>query len=300
MQTLKFLSVTCLGAALLAPLSSHAVPDSEAQARLREAMRKQLEQANAVTAAPAPVVPAAPAVVPPPAPKPVPAPPPPLAQPTVVVPVMPAPPAPVVAPTVNPYSEVERAALRRKMEEIQGISAPPAPRPTPAVPVVPAAPVVAPPVPVTPPPPPPTVHAPVPPTPARAPVVAPVVVPVAPPPVIAPAVVAAPVAKPGLTTKNPNAEAERAELRKKMDALVVTSPAPAPAGTPAMAPPFRSAGPVALTFTPLVAHAGMTPPASPFSGAKQGRLDELLRRYRADEITPQDYHTQRAAIIAEH
>ena len=29
------------------------------------------------------------------------------------------------------------------------------------------------------------------------------------------------------------------------------------------------------------------------------RLAELLRRYQADEITPLEYHTERAKIIAE-
>lgn len=33
--------------------------------------------------------------------------------------------------------------------------------------------------------------------------------------------------------------------------------------------------------------------------SKQGRLAELLRKYKADEITPQDYHLSRAKIVAE-
>lgn len=33
--------------------------------------------------------------------------------------------------------------------------------------------------------------------------------------------------------------------------------------------------------------------------SKQGRLTELLRRYIADEITPHDYHMERAKIVAE-
>jgi hypothetical protein len=37
---------------------------------------------------------------------------------------------------------------------------------------------------------------------------------------------------------------------------------------------------------------------SPFSAAKQQRLDALLSQYKADAITPQEYHAQRAAIIA--
>lgn len=33
--------------------------------------------------------------------------------------------------------------------------------------------------------------------------------------------------------------------------------------------------------------------------SKEARLDELLRKYRADEITPREYHMERAKIIAE-
>ncbi len=43
------------------------------------------------------------------------------------------------------------------------------------------------------------------------------------------------------------------------------------------------------------------PPSAPAidPSSKQGRLAELLRKYKADEITPQDYHLQRAKIVAE-
>lgn len=46
-------------------------------------------------------------------------------------------------------------------------------------------------------------------------------------------------------------------------------------------------------------------PASPqnalslLPGSKEARLDELLRKYKADEITPHEYHSERAKIIAE-
>lgn len=38
-------------------------------------------------------------------------------------------------------------------------------------------------------------------------------------------------------------------------------------------------------------------PASPLDAARQSQLAELLRRYRAEEITPEQYHTERAKII---
>ena len=51
----------------------------------------------------------------------------------------------------------------------------------------------------------------------------------------------------------------------------------------------------AAYVAPLV----MQVPLSPLSGPKSARLAELLRRYDADQITPRDYHMQRAAIVAE-
>ena len=38
---------------------------------------------------------------------------------------------------------------------------------------------------------------------------------------------------------------------------------------------------------------------APDLSTKEGRLTELLRRYKADEITPHDYHLERAKILAE-
>jgi hypothetical protein len=40
-------------------------------------------------------------------------------------------------------------------------------------------------------------------------------------------------------------------------------------------------------------------PPVPFSADKQSRLAELLRKYQADELTPEQYHAERARILAE-
>lgn len=40
-------------------------------------------------------------------------------------------------------------------------------------------------------------------------------------------------------------------------------------------------------------------PALPINASKEQRLQMLLDKYKADQITPQEYHAQRAAIIAE-
>jgi len=66
-------------------------------------------------------------------------------------------------------------------------------------------------------------------------------------------------------------------MRQKLQA----SPAPATPLTPA-----------------LPVYTAIQVPASPLSAAKQAKLDDLLVRYRADTITAQDYHKQRAAILA--
>jgi len=43
----------------------------------------------------------------------------------------------------------------------------------------------------------------------------------------------------------------------------------------------------------------MEGPPSPIPAEKQKRLQDLLRKYQADEITPQQYHEERAKILAE-
>jgi hypothetical protein len=40
-------------------------------------------------------------------------------------------------------------------------------------------------------------------------------------------------------------------------------------------------------------------PPSPLSAAKQQKLKDLLRLYQADQVTPEQYHQQRAKILAE-
>lgn len=40
-------------------------------------------------------------------------------------------------------------------------------------------------------------------------------------------------------------------------------------------------------------------PALPISPAKHQRLDDLLQRYKADQITPEQYQAERARILSE-
>jgi hypothetical protein len=118
----------------------------------------------------------------------------------------------------------------------------------------------------------------------------------------------------------------REAMRQKMNELNAQQrPAPAPA-TPASPPPEIVAAPVAQPQTPPIVAPAPAPvyappapaggskrggfgprpefhpipaPASPISGSKESRLADLLRQYKADEITPEQYHKQRVKILAE-
>jgi hypothetical protein len=69
------------------------------------------------------------------------------------------------------------------------------------------------------------------------------------------------------------AQDEVAQRLEKLQGQIKSQPAPTPASTPA-----ENTG---------------------IAASKEQRLADLLRRYRADEITPLEYHTERAKIIAE-
>lgn len=233
MQTTKFLFVLGAAAVLASPLPSVAGPDTEAQARMREALRQKMEELNApATPAPAPIAP-----------------------PVVVEPVTPAP-TPAPAPQPKPVI----------VEEVKPVARP-----------------------------------------------ATVVVPV---PVEAPVVAApAPVKTPPVAKKDPRfsdvpedvedttAAKLQEAVRQKLAAEKASAPAPAPVVV-APAPPAKPAKPIVTVAAPapVVAApitANIETALSPLSGSKQERLAELLRRYKADAVTPQEYHTQRAKIIAE-
>jgi len=73
-----------------------------------------------------------------------------------------------------------------------------------------------------------------------------------------------------------------------------TAPAPAAVATPApVAPPMT---PAKMT-TPAMPV--MTSPPLPISADKQQQLQALLEKYKADQLTPAEYQTQRAAILAQ-
>lgn len=172
-----------------------------------------------------------------------------------------------------------REALRQKMEALNTTAAP---APAPAAKVETAKPAVAAPA-------------------AAAPTV---VVPV--PVETAAPVAPAPVAKSSSKfSEVPGADddAAAAKMREALHQKIAAEPAVAPAvaTTAAVAAPAKPVAPApAPAATSVVANPAPEPAIAPaFSGSKQDRLSALLQQYRADQITPQQYHTQRAKIIAE-
>lgn len=78
---------------------------------------------------------------------------------------------------------------------------------------------------------------------------------------------------------------------------------PAPVAQPALEPIYNTPAPVAepniAPTLPSVGLPTLTGPASSLPAAKQQKLDALLQQYRADQLTPQQYHEQRAKILSE-
>ncbi len=248
--------------------------DDEAAARAREAMRQKLRELDAPQKVARPVAAPAPPsrATPPPARATAPAAvtrpqtPPPVAP--APAPVKAAPSHPTYAPTWQPADNEAtaraREAMRQKMNELNA-QQPPAPAlATPAAP-------------------------------PRATATAPVAPPQTPPPVApAPAPVNAAPPQPTYAPVRQPADDEaaaraRATVRQKMDELDTQQPPAAKAGPVAK----RATSEPRLDFKPIAA------PPSPISGSKEARLADLLRQYKADEITPEQYHKQRVKILAE-
>jgi hypothetical protein len=96
----------------------------------------------------------------------------------------------------------------------------------------------------------------------------------------------------------PAQAAARAALIKQMpesdtNAPAATTTAPATAAPAATATAAAAAATTAPGAKPIVA------PPLPITGTKEQKLQQLLARYKADQITAKQYHDQRAAILAE-
>jgi hypothetical protein len=187
----------------------------------------------------------------------------------------------------TPAQAAARAALLQKLNEMP--AQPPAPAPVVVPP--PAAPVEAPaPVVVAPP------AAPAPaPTPAPAPSTE----------VFLPA----PVTNASPVLDNDAQAAARAALLQKMSEID-TQPAATPPSAPekVVVQKMETSVTVAPVAAPMetkpavVAEPVVKPietPALPIAMTKEERLQALLQKYKADQITPEEYHTERAKIIGE-
>jgi hypothetical protein len=267
MQTTKLLFVLGLGATLVAFALTSGAGDTAAQIKAREALRQKMSELDtpSATAAP-PTAPAKPATPPPPA-----APPQavaPAVAPPKKAPVAPAAPAPVAAPAVTAPNAAKFAPVPAAVEADNAARAREALRQQMA------------------------------------------------------SLQFGPVPD---AIENANTARARAALRQEMAALEggadgTFGPAPSavananarqlqaalqqeiarqqrtPAATTKYAKTTRPSGVSAPLLQPPPS---MEVALSPLTGPKAARLAELLTRYEADQITPKEYHIQRAAIVAE-
>ena len=75
--------------------------------------------------------------------------------------------------------------------------------------------------------------------------------------------------------------------------VVATPPAKPDAPVASPIPPMRQLSGMAMGFNPIEA------PPLPVSAQKQAELQALLAKYMADQVSPEEYQKQRAAILAE-
>jgi hypothetical protein len=270
--------------------------DSDAITKAREAMRQKMQEVVAQEPPPPTPVPTpAPGVTPPPpatTPAPVAAPPPEPAPAVAPPPVVPAPvaapppavtPAPVLAPAADPEAVTKaREALHQKMQELE---AKPAVASQPAPPMTPPPPVAA----TTPPPP-------------------PVAAPAQPP---KPAETSAPAADLFPRGADPDSIAKaRDAMRQKMDQLpaeppqtvpvtLVKAPAPPQPNAPRVSEPPVTPKPPKTKPKGSLDFPQLDSPPLPISADKQQQLNALLQRYRSDQITPEQYHAERAKILGD-
>ena len=323
MQISKTVLTFCLLAACAVP-AVFADPDSEAQAKAREALRQKLADVPAPPAAGVPTATAPAATAPAAATQPAPAPAPfhrltpeqaarareamrnkisevNAQEPAAPTPVAPPPvvkvkpvPAPKPAPTPAPVAETKPAPSPKPVKTVRAPKPAPTPTPAPVVETKPAPP----PKPVK------TVRTPKPAPEPKAVAAAkpekPAAAPVTSRPVMAPAKTGfSPIpTNPGLAPDQD--EKLRGSLRQKISegnaqdqAAHVDTSTVAVAPPPGKEPKRTVAAPAPANFPPIVA------PPTPLPASKESRLADLLRQYKADTITPEQYHIQRAKILAE-
>ena len=86
----------------------------------------------------------------------------------------------------------------------------------------------------------------------------------------------------------------RAALNEKMAALGTPVAPTQPSSASNASPAVNAAAAASASPAPIVA------PPLPINFSKEQKLDWLLNLYKANQISPQQYHEQRAAILAGH
>lgn len=109
-------------------------------------------------------------------------------------------------------------------------------------------------------------------------------------PVVTPAAPPAPQTQPVATTVVKPAPPQTPPVATKP--VKPTPPVVQPAGTAPISPANANYPGKDLGLKPILA------PPLPISPAKQAQLQGLFERYKADQITPEQYHAERARILA--
>ena len=302
MRIAKFLLAACV---VIGPLAVRAGDDSDIQAKAREALEKKVQEATPAQPAQPAQPPAsapkkskkAPAPAPAPAPTPAPAPAPaPAAQaaPAAAATTTAAADASAV-PTPANQADIDKAreALHQKMDALNS-------QPAEATQSQPAAAAAAPPAQAqtaapAPAPPPAAAPAPVPaPEPALAPAPAAAVAPAA-------AAAAAQASTPAETTSavpTPLDDQAIAKAREAMrQKMQQTEPAPLTAESEKL--PAAPRPQPHTKADKMASFPALHGPPTGLSADKEQRLQTLLQKYKADEITPEQYHAERAKIIGD-
>ena len=143
-------------------------------------------------------------------------------------------------------------------------------------------------------------------------------------PLLASALLALPASPMTVRAEDSDAQKQAIEALRRVQSPRSTAPAAkapavkpvdmnrtAPVANPAYVPPSDTAAqqkalevlrskPVAKPAAPtLVSKATPAPIPAMAPTTKEGKLAELTRRYLNDEVTPREYHTQRAKILAD-
>ncbi len=112
--------------------------------------------------------------------------------------------------------------------------------------------------------------------------------------------VSEPIKTPAVADESGNQRATVAEKQRQAEAARAQAEAEKRAAAAAAKSAAKKPEPkVQAAATATGMFSSLQPPPSAVSGEKEAKLADLLRQYKSDAITPEQYHTQRAKILAE-